>query len=118
MGSTKNNHPAKCLSDYMNPINYTSSYSHDHRHSCKGRQRNVDHIIHVTHAGSLNLSCSEAMLEHARLAKLTLVYLQCNVAYTHHLRTQVCQTPDRHGLPHTVELCLWCTLKEEHFYWY
>ena len=76
---------------------------------------NVDHIIQVTHARSFDLSCSEAMSVHARLTKLTLVYSQCNVAYTHRMRTPICLTPDRHGLPHNGELFWWCTLKGRTF---
>ena len=36
----------------------------------------------------------------------------CNMAYTHCMRTTICLTPDRHGLPHNVELSWWCATRE------
>jgi hypothetical protein len=74
------------LSDDLTPIHYTSPDHHDNWHSCKDGHRNSDHIIHLAHARSFNLSCSEAMFAHVRVAQLILVYSFCNESISVHAR--------------------------------
>ena len=58
------------------------------------------------------------MSVHARLTNLTLVYCCAYMAYTHRMRTQMCLTPDRHGLPPQWQTFLVVYTKGEHFNWY
>ena len=67
--------------------------------------------MHVTHARSFDLQCSEAISAYARIAKLTLVFLLFYKAISAYarlakpilMRTLICVTPDRHVVPIIIE---------------